>query len=155
MNYMQKCCFICGQKELPKEEMAKIKISLNYEIRRLIRKGVKYFFCGYETEFDELVCQTILDFKEKYTHIKLVLLFTHRQKEYLKSKYSTVTYEKIKSNCDYCYYTKKDYKQLADICQTIICYNTFYCGTTASVVNYAKKNGINLINIATICLLFG
>lgn len=105
---------------------------------------------------------TILKLKEKYSHIKLILVLPCEIQTYKWNKKDIDIYENIKSKCDKYVYTSKYYyngcmfkrnKHLVDNSQYCICYKTKEIGGTAFTVNYAKINGLSIYNIAdNICI---
>ena len=69
----QTCCFT-GHRQIPKDELPKLKKSLEKEIKQLIKKGYKYFICGGALGFDTLAALTVIELRKKYKNIMLLLV---------------------------------------------------------------------------------
>jgi len=156
MNYIQIFCYFIEQKKLPKEKLPQIKKNLIYEIERLILEGGIYFFCGISEGFNILAIHTVLKLKEKFPHIKLVLVLPYKQQELILDKKEKELYNEFKDKADdviflvdvfsaYC--AKKGTEHILDSCGAIICYiikdNDF-----TEILSYAKSKDIKIINIA-------
>lgn len=67
------CCFT-GHREISKHSIQKVAERLEIELVKLIGKGYCYFGCGGALGFDTIAAQTVLRLREKYPHIKLILV---------------------------------------------------------------------------------
>lgn len=156
MNIEKTCCFT-GHRNIPANEYEKIRKNLEESIISLIKKGVCYFGAGGALGFDTMAALTILKLKEKYPHIKLILVLPCENQTYKWQQKDIDIYENIKSKCDKYVYTSKYYyngcmfkrnKHLVDNSKYCICYLINKTGGTAYTVNYAKSNGLIIYNIA-------
>lgn len=150
------CCFT-GHRIIPKAEIPQIKARLRQTIVELINDGIIYYGAGGALGFDTLAAQTILDLKADYPQTKLILVLPCKnQSEKWKQK-DIDMYEYIKSQADKCVYTSESYydgcmlkrnRHLVDNSLYCICYLTQHRGGNYYTYNYAKKQGLNIINIA-------
>lgn len=150
------CCFT-GHRNLPQDKYEDIKESTRREVIKLINKGVRYFGAGGALGFDTLAAQVVLELKEIYPDIKLILVLPCYNQTAKWNREDIEMYELIKSQCDKFVYTSKEYdsqcmfrrnKHLVDNSNYCICYLKRLKGGTAFTVNYAKQNHLEIINIA-------
>lgn len=118
-----------------------------------------YFGAGGALGFDTLAAQCVLSLRKRYPHIKLilVLLCTAQTKGW--SKNDIAIYEEIKSQADKVVYTSREYsrgcmfkrnRHLVNGSSVCIAYLTQEKGGTAYTVNYAKEQGLAVINLASV-----
>lgn len=150
------CCFT-GHRKIPPEQYIRIAERLRAEIITLIRQGVIYFGVGGALGFDTMAAQTVLALKESYPQIKLILVLPCKTQTYSWEKADVEIYEKIKAACDKYIYISNKYttdcmhkrnRHLVNYSGYCICYLTKSTGGTAYTVNYAKRNGLTVINLA-------
>ncbi len=158
MNNNLTCCFT-GHRNIPVNQYEEIKITLKKEIIKLINNGVHYFGTGGALGFDTIAAMTVLELKNEYPYIKLILVLPCHNQTCLWRKEDIAIYELIKSKCDKYVYTSDNYykgcmmkrnKHLVDYSQYCICYCSEKKGGTAFTVNYANKKHLHIINIAEI-----
>lgn len=150
------CCFT-GHRKLPKKDIVKIEACLEKEITNLIKSGFCYFAAGGAQGFDTVAEQSVLRLKEKYPHIKLFLVLPCKNQAERWDEHNKRLYEHIKSKSDKVIYTSDNYfrgcmhkrnRFLADNSSVCISYLTENAGGTLYTVDYAKKIGLEVINIA-------
>ena len=150
------CCFT-GHRYLPKDKLEEIKELTKTEVIKLISNGVKYFGAGGALGFDALAAQIILELKEDYPNIKLILVLPCYNQTLKWQKEDVIIYEDIKSKCDKYVYISKEYnnecmlkrnRHLVDNSHYCICYMNKQNGGTAYTVKYANDNQLKIINIA-------
>lgn len=155
MKKNETCCFT-GHRKLPKEQYAEIEKVLEKRIIELIKKGVRYFGAGGALGFDTMAALTVLKLKERYSHIKLILVLPCKNQTEKWQQKDIDMYEYIKSKCDKYVYTSQYYyngcmqkrnKHLVDNSGYCICYLTNENSGTAITVNYAKKKNLMIYNI--------
>ena len=139
-----------GQREIVAER-------LKNTVESLISEGYRYFGAGGALGFDTLAAQCILYLKKQYPHIKLILVLPcETQTRDWKSE-DVAIYERIKAQADKVVYTSKEYtrdcmfrrnRHLVDNSSICIAYLTKNKGGPAYTVDYAKKLGVTVINIA-------
>ena len=155
MNNNITCCFT-GHRIIPVEEYDRIKRLLKEEIIKLINIGVKFYGTGGAIGFDTLAALTVLELKNDFPFIKLILVLPcHNQTDRWKKEDRDI-YEFIKQKSDkYVYVSDKYYDgcmlkrniHLVNNSKYCICYLSSHTGGTAFTVNYAKKMNLTIINL--------
>ena len=149
------CCFT-GHREILKEEYEEIKQKAENEIIKLIKSGVKYFGVGGARGFDALAAKAVLEAKEKYPHIKLILVLPcadqtkgwkyEDKKEHILIKERAdkvrILSEKYYNGCMF-----DRNRHLVNCSGFCICYLRKDTGGTAYTVEYALKNNLNIIYV--------
>lgn len=152
------CCFT-GHRALPPEERGAIAYQLEQTVIMLIQAGIRFFGAGGARGFDTLAAQTILKLRRKYPHIKLILVLPCLSQTQGWRDEDIKVYESIKTAADKVTYTSEKYTQgcmhkrnrhLVDHSSICVCYLTEDRGGTAYMVNYAKKQGLKVINLADV-----
>jgi len=67
------CCFT-GHREIPERDYNRLKQKTKNAIIELIEKGVIYFGAGGARGFDTIAAETVLELKNDYPQIKLILV---------------------------------------------------------------------------------
>lgn len=156
-NAINKTVCFTGHREIPMLKIHSIKRKLRKEIEKLIEQGYCYFGAGGALGFDTIAAQTVLEFRKKYSQIKLILVLPCISQADRWSEQDRQLYERIKNQADKVVYTSHDYtkggmfkrnRHLVDNSSICVCYLTEDSGGTAYTVNYAKKTGRFVINIA-------
>ncbi|MBQ8249137.1 MAG: DUF1273 family protein [Clostridia bacterium] len=149
-------CFT-GHRQIPSGEYETLAARLREVVARLIERGFCYFGVGGALGFDTLAAETVLDFKEKYPYIKLILVLPCRDQTRYWSDHDKERYEHICSRADKvtCFYDKyrrgcmhERNRHLVDHSSVCVCYLTHYGGGTDYTVSYAEKLGVEIINLA-------
>jgi len=149
-------CFT-GHRKIPPKRMTPLARRLKTEIVELIDKGYLYFGVGGALGFDTLAAQTVLDLKNDYPQIKLILVLPCISQADAWSSEDKLTYEYIKANADKVVYTSREYtrgcmhkrnRHLVDNSSACICYLIEKSGGTAYTVEYANSKGLLIINTA-------
>ena len=152
------CCFT-GHRDIGNHSIRNVVKTLEAELIKLIENRYCYFGAGGALGFDTIAAQTVLHLKERYTHIKLILVLPCVDQAKSWSYEDKVVYEDIKQKADKVVYTSKDYargcmhkrnRHLVDNSSTCICYLTENKGGTFYTVNYASSKQLKIINIAEI-----
>ncbi len=146
------CCFTGHRDITENEDILKEKIKV--EIRKLINRGVIYFGCGGARGFDTIAAQAVLQLKEKYPYIKLILILpcnnhTKEWSEHDKIRYAMTEQgaDKIKILSPYyhkgCMHIRNRY--MIDNSSYCICYLRRRGGGTAYTVDYALSKNRNIV----------
>lgn len=150
------CCFT-GHRALPMEEREQITHRLEQTLTSLIQTGTQRFMAGGALGFDTLAAQTVLKLREEHPHIKLILILPCLSQTRNWREKDIKIYETIKAAADEVVYTSEEYtrgcmhkrnRHLVDHSGVCVCYLTQSKGGTAYTVNYAKKQGLEVINLA-------
>lgn len=155
----KKCRTACftGHRELPAEYLPEISKSLEDAVVALIEQGYCYFGAGGALGFDTLAAQTVLRLRERYPQIRLILVLPCLNQTRGWPQADIDTYEEIKRCADKVTYTSEHYfrgcmqkrnRYLVDNSSVCVCYLTKPTGGTAYTVNYARRSGLRIINIA-------
>ena len=110
-----------------------------------IEQGYRYFGCGGALGFDTLAAQTVLELKNEYPQIRLILVLPCRDQTRDWKEADIAEYERIMKAADKVTYTSEQYYSG---CMHNICYLTEQSGGTAYTVNYARSQGLSIINVA-------
>ncbi|MBQ6380706.1 MAG: DUF1273 family protein [Clostridia bacterium] len=152
----QTCCFT-GHRKIPKDELPQIKSKLKNTIIELINNGVIYYGAGGALGFDTLAALTVLELKQQYPQIKLILVLPCKNQTRNWQQSDIEVYENIKSQADKVVFTSEMYyngcmlkrnKHLVDNSGYCVCYKTRDTGGTAYTVKYATEKQLNIINLA-------
>lgn len=150
------CCFT-GHRDI-NEDKNTLKARLSDVIESSILQGYRYFGAGGARGFDTLAGETVLDLKEKYPHIHLILVlpfvnqYEHEsgwsseeieKYHYLKTHASKVVHlqENYSSGC---YYRRN--RHLVDHSSLCIAYQYKNNGGTAYTTKYALNQQLQVIN---------
>lgn len=158
MTFIQKekiCCFT-GHRKLPKKEIFVIKKHLIEILENLINKDVIYFGCGGAIGFDILAGFTVLELKNKYPYINLIMVLPCREQCINWTDSQKESYYELLSNADKVKYLFDSYcdgcmlernKYMINCSGHCIAYLKQKQGGTFFTVNYAKRCGITVYNV--------
>lgn len=150
------CCFT-GHRNLSNEDKLKLAVRLRKFIEKQIGAGVVFYGAGGALGFDTLAAQTVLDMKQEYPHLRLILVLPCKDQTRGWRSEDIAVYEDIKRRSEKVVYVSREYtpdcmyrrnRHLVDYSGTCICYLTRSTGGTAYTVDYARKKGLRIINIA-------
>ena len=148
-------CFT-GHRELPVGEIADIRIRLYETIEHLIGQGVREFRAGGALGFDTLAALTVLELREKYPEIRLVLLLPCRDQDRGWSKENKLRYRETMERADEVQVLAEHYyrgcmhvrnKALVDGSDYCIAFLRGTSGGTKATVAYAEKHNTQIINL--------
>lgn len=151
-------CFT-GHRKIPPEKKSEISRRLKTTLIRLIEEGYVCFGAGGALGFDTLAAQCVLSLKNQHPHIKLILVLPCITQTKGWSENDIAIYEEIKSQADKVVYTSREYsrgcmfkrnRHLVNGSSVCIAYLTQEKGGTAYTVNYAKEQGLAVINLASV-----
>ncbi len=150
------CCFT-GHRKIPPEEQKEITGRLERVILELYRRGTRYYKAGGALGFDTLAAQTVIRLRESCPGMKLILILPCLTQTRGWRPEDAAEYERVKSQADEVIYTGQKYtpgcmhrrnRRLVDGSGICVCYLTGSSGGTAYTVNYAKTQGLEIVNIA-------
>lgn len=150
------CCFT-GHRVILESEGA-VKARLMGILEGLIYQGYCYFGAGGARGFDSLAAKTVLEFKEKYKDIHLILVLPFYNQYEAEKGWSTAeieAYHYLKENASKvvhmqkfyskgCYYRRNEH--LVDHSSVCISYQYKSVGGTAYTTRYAEKQKVAVIN---------
>lgn len=150
------CCFT-GHRKIPPEERTGITGRLERVIISLYQQGIRVYEAGGALGFDALAARTVLHLRESCPSMKLALVLPCLTQTRGCRPEDVAEYERIKAQADEVFYTAQQYtrgcmhkrnRYLVDHSSVCVCYLTRDSGGTAYTVQYAEKQGLEIINIA-------
>lgn len=151
---MNNCCFT-GHRKIPKNDFLNLQKRLQKTIKQLIKQGVTTFYCGGALGFDTLAAQAVLNARWSHPQVKLILALPCRDQAEHWREADRLLYESIKQRAAEVIYLAERYtrsclfernRYLVD--HSDVCYCTSDQGGTAYTVNYARRRGVPVINLA-------
>ena len=150
------CCFT-GHRKIPPMQSVEIAERLKTELIKLIDQGYLYFGAGGALGFDTIAAKAVLTLQQSCPQIKLILVLPCKTQTRGWEKEDIAIYEDIKNRCNKVVYTSENYtrgcmlkrnRHLVDNSSACICYLTESKGGTAYTVEYARRSGIKIVNLA-------
>lgn len=148
-------CFT-GHRTVPIVKRPIVKERLKETVESLIRQGYLYFGAGGAMGFDTMAAECVLELREKYPNIKLILVLPCRDQTAKWSEKDVQKYNEILGLCDKITYVSEYYtdgcmlernRRLVDGSSVCIANKTRERGGTAYTVNYAYKSDVEVINL--------
>lgn len=151
-------CFT-GHRDLGGEaELAHLRAALKAEVARLAKEGATVFRAGGALGFDTEAALAVLRQRKETPEIRLELLLPCRNQAQKWSAEQISLYEKILAHADACtYVSEKYYRGVMHVRNRALVDGSDACvaflregasGGTAYTVDYAKKHGVPVINLA-------
>ena len=150
------CCF-SGHRIIPAAEYDNVSYQLELKVIDLIGQGVSRFFAGGALGFDTLAAKAVIKAKKIFPHIKLNLILPCKSQHKKWNEIDKNVYDEILSAADRIEYITERYtrdcmftrnRRLVDSSSVCLCYLNKDKGGTAYTVEYAKNQGVRIINIA-------
>lgn len=150
------CCF-SGHRNIEASQKENLKAALKERITALYDRGVTRFAAGGALGFDTLAALSVLEIKEEFEDIELILILPCKNQTKGWRQSDIDLYEKIKGMSDEVVYTSENYfrgcmqvrnRALVDMSDYIICFLKQNSGGTFYTVNYAHKKGLTIYNLA-------
>ena len=157
MDTRAKTCCFTGHRSLSHEEKLKVAVRLREIIAEQIKTGVVFYGAGGARGFDSLAAQIVLEMKKEYPQLRLILVLPCEDQTREWRSEDIAVYEDIMRRSDKVVYVSREYtpdcmhkrnRHLVDHSGTCICYLTRSTGGTAYTVDYARRKGLHIINIA-------
>lgn len=151
-----KTAFFAGHRKLP-SDTEQISTALEKELAALIESGYRFFGAGGATGFDTVAALSVLKLREMYPHIRLILVLPHRAQAKHWSKKDIAVYEDIKGRADKVVYISDEFtrdcvyrrnRHFINGSSMCICYLSREDSGTEKTVRVARKEGLQIINIA-------
>lgn len=150
------CCFT-GHRIVAPEQQAILTERLYDVVRQLVLAGYCYFEAGGALGFDTMAARCVLNLRGKYPQIKLILVLPCISQTRGWAKEDVEIYEKIRQHADKIVYTSYEYyngcmlkrnRHLVECSSVCVAYLRESRGGTAYTVNYARQQGLRIINLA-------
>ena len=157
MDLRAKTCCFTRHRSLRSEEKLKVAVRLRRIIAEQIKAGVVFYGAGGALGFDALAAQTVLEMKKEYPQLRLILVLPCEDQTRGWRSEDIAVYEDIMRRSDKVVYVSREYtpdcmhrrnRHLVDHSGTCICYLTRNTGGTAYTVDYARRKGLRIINVA-------
>ena len=152
----QTACFT-GHREIRSQD-SNLKETLKKILIGLINQGYIYFGAGGARGFDALAAETVLELKQQYSQISLILVLPF-ENQFCKEQGWTVQeikqYQELKQQARKVVHLQKEYskgcyyrrnRHLVDFSSVCICYQYKETGGTAYTTEYARSKNVQIIN---------
>lgn len=145
------CCFT-GHREISDNENV-LKEKIRQTTVSLIQKGVIYFGTGGARGFDTLAAETVLELKEQFPQVRLILILPCHQQTKGWSQQDIKRYDEIRKKADKikvlsqkydnkCMYRRN--RHMVAHSAFCICYLRRNSGGTAYTLRYAEEKGLKI-----------
>lgn len=148
-------CFT-GHRKIPAEDIKSIEKQLDRIIKKLYRKGVIFYGAGGSYEFDMLAEKAVIRARNRHNEIKLILVLPCKNQEKYWTEDNKTAFAEIKNQADKIVYTSEIYskdcmhkrnRHLVNFSGYCVAYLSKNIGGTAYTVNYARQNGLEIVNL--------
>ncbi|MBQ8599239.1 MAG: DUF1273 family protein [Oscillospiraceae bacterium] len=153
------CCF-SGHRILSKEEQQSIRLRLPTVLQKLINEGYCCFAAGGAKGFDTIAALTVLELREMYPHIRLLLILPCKDQDARWRKKEQELYQTILQQADDVIYTSDFYfngcmhiRNRALVAASSCCIAFLRDGTPAKsgtvyTVKHAREEGLKVENLS-------
>ncbi len=154
MTLREKTCCFTGHRIIPSNTLPKLKKQLRETIKALVESGICFFGAGGAIGFDTIAAETVLELKNRYPQIRLILVLPCPEQADRWNLTAKARYEQIKQQADKLVYTSEHYtsdcmyrrnRHLVDGSSVCVTYCTHNTGGTAYTVKYARQCGLRII----------
>ncbi len=152
----QTCCFT-GHRKIPLDQLEVVTQRLRDAVTASIKDGYLYFGAGGALGFDTIAAQTVLELKNDYPQIKLILVLPCKTQTRGWNQKDVEEYNRIIEAADKVVYSSQHYfngcmhkrnRHLVDNSSLCVCYLTEDSGGTAYTVKYALAKRVSVVNLA-------
>ena len=154
---LEKTCCFTGHREIPQADYEEIKNNTKNVVVSLIEKGIVRFIAGGARGFDAMAAEVILELKNEYSQIELILALPCPEQTKGWREEDVRKYNFIKERAGEVLYTSNRFtygcmhvrnRYLVDNSRYCVCYMTKNSGGTAYTVEYANRHNRIVINVA-------
>lgn len=130
--------------------------AIDTALEELYQKGCRRFLAGGALGFDTLAARRVLALRDRHEGVSLILVLPCRGQELRWNTTCRTEYDYILSMADETIYLRDSYEKgcmhernryLADHSAICLCYLTKLHGGTYYTVQYAKKQGLSVMNL--------
>ena len=150
----QTCCFT-GHRDIPDDEVQKIRIRMFYRFQELVERGYLYFGVGGALGFDTMAAEFLLEYRRSHRQIKIIEVLPfkeYRNRWTPEQQHDAEMRDRLMDKIVYCCnepskeaYLVRD-RHLVDCSSACISYCNRATGGTAYTVRYALQQGIPVLN---------
>lgn len=149
MDSKERTCCFTGHRTICPDQYPDIQKRLASQVEQLILQGVCVFAAGGAIGFDTLAAEVVLELRNKYPQIKLILVLPCAGKVSPKREQIMAQADEVRVlAAQYhagCMQVRNRYLvEHADYC---LCYRVKDTGGTAYTAEYAMKKGLNMIMV--------
>ena len=157
-NFISQTCCFTGHRDIPAADRDSLYQVVKEQIVSLINQGYRYFGAGGALGFDMLAEKAVLELRDQFHQIRLILVLTCIEQTRGWSSADKAEYDRILHLADKVVYTSRDYysgcmhkrnRHLVDNSSACICYLKQNQGGTAYTVSYARQKCLRIINCAS------
>lgn len=151
-------CFFTGHRIMSNDEKERVFDVMKDLIRTLEKDGIYEFYTGGAIGFDYVAALAVLTVREELPHLCLELCLPCYGSEKKWTDMEKFNFQLLKVQCDrYTYISEEPYfegcmqkrnEAMADLCGTCVAYCKNPKSGTKKTMDYAKKVGCRVINIA-------
>ena len=149
-------CFFTGHRQIPEELYDQIYCKVSDTVKSLYKRGYRHFISGGAIGFDTLCAKAVLENSKEYDDIKLLIYVPCKGQDKYFSEQQKADYTEIIDKADEVIVLSEHYtrwcmhqrnRKMADDSSVCVAYCTKDTGGTAYTVQYAQKNGLEIISI--------
>lgn len=153
-----KCVCFTGHRHIAKDAMAELSARLYCTVTELILEGCDTFICGGAVGFDTEAAECVLQLKERFTDVRLILALPCRDQTVKWNDIEDLArYKRILGMSDGVFYVTDFYtpdcmhrrnRWMADNSSVCVAYCDGRRGGSAYTVKYAAAKGLRIMNLA-------
>ena len=132
----------CGHREV--QEPEKVRKWLYETVVELSREGADFFYLGGYGQFDTMATGVVRELKQKYPHIRSVLVLPYLNREYDMSAYDESIYpplEKVPKR----YAISRRNEYMVDAADVVVAYVVYSFGGASNTLRYAERKQKRII----------
>lgn len=165
---IQPCRTVCftGHRTLPLRQLGRLRELTLQAVEECIHQGYTDFLCGGAKGFDMLAEECVLLLRERYPHIRLLLVLPCRGQERYWCQRLQLRYHRVVAAADQVLWLGEEYTRgcmhrrnrfLVEHSSRCLCYQHRESGGAAYTVAYAQRRGLEVENLwltlAVSCIL--
>ena len=154
----RKSCVITGHRRLPAGQLSRITDEAERQVERLLGQGVEHFFIGGALGFDMLAAYLLLNLREVHPQLQVTFVLACLEQDRLWSHRDRTRYQKLYKQANTLVLLQDRYTQgcmlarnryMVDRAAICLAYWTHSVRSgTANTVAYARRNGLDIVNVA-------
>ena len=126
----------CGHREV--YEYEKVKAWLESVVDELIQQGAAQFYLGGYGQFDALAALVVSDFKDRYKHIRSVLVLPYLDRSFFAEAYDETIYPSLEKVPKRFAISKRN-EYMVDASDVVVAYVRRSYGGAYGTLQYAKR----------------